>query len=790
MEKHTNNSEENFSDKQSFGRRKMLSALGVAGLSAVSITAFAGTKSADKTGNKTFLSVFNTVEEMKLDNSLKEGDCVYTTGFNEHGDGGGAVYIVIKTDENLDEGELLALKRGLTAKLANVDQVNYKTFGTKSDGKNDDGVQIRKAHNYANKYNLPIVNLFGDFWLMEANPIRIQTDVNWGKSIFHINEKHNTSVSRFIIESKHKSKLITLNDLEKKSFLTQLNEKSRNIAELANYANSFVVIIDKNQKIGARQGGNATPGKSQQDFFYLETDGRIIGEVFHEFVDYTSLTAYPAEESYLTVEGGTFLLSGEGPTEQSDKYMSNGIQILRSRTIVKNQFVGVEKGNKDIALRPRSGFYSLSKVFDIQLENIRLLPWEKARGTDKSLNVPEGTYGISGGVMMNIVFKNIIAEAGKIHWGIFGTNYVKNLRVERCFLNRFDVHSFGWNITILDSEFGQKGMTVTGGGELRIENTVAYHNNFISFRPDYGSKWDGDILIKNCKLYPIHNGGSAILTYSAKDLDYKYRIGYGARIKIEDFTVDFRSAPKSNSVCWIINTAVVSTYAKSGRLFFPSEIDLKNITVRGRDKGVRIMTLNKPNTFILEKDYVSNSFDLQPNARLIFDNIQLEESTILVPQFSISKQDEELATKALVPFIRFKDCKNLIFNMANNLAEIEFENCSIKDIELSNNNKYLGSVLFKDCKFIPFSSQVSFKLGATLGTTFVNCVLMMPPSMGSKIANPLEVYDFILLNKSVKYSHTNTRLGLDVIAYLKSKGIVLLPEFINKLKAHHELEEF
>lgn len=789
MEKRIDNSEENLNSKTSLGRRKLLSALGIAGLSAVSIKAFSNTSTVIKKGSRTFISVYSTVAELKLDNSLKEGDCVFTTGFNSPDDGGAAVYTIIKTNENPDEGELLALKGGLTAKLTNITQVNYKTFGTKSDGKNDDGVQIRKAHNYANKHNLPIVNLSGDFWLMEAIPIPIQSDVNWGKSVFHINEKHNTSVSRFIIESKQKSKLIVLNDLEKKSFLTQLNEKSRNIAELANYANSFVVIVDKNQKIGARQGGNATSGKSQQDFFYLETDGRIIGEVFQEFLDYTSLTAYPAEESYLTVEGGTLLLSGEGPDEQSDKYMSNGIQIRRSRTIIKNQFVGVEKGNKDIARRPRSGFYNLSKVFDVQLENIRLLPWEKTRGTDKSLNVPEGTYGISGGVMMNVVFKNITAEAGKIHWGIFGTNYVKNLRVERCFLNRFDVHSFGWNITILDSEFGQKGVTLTGGGELRIENTVAYHNNFISFRPDYGSKWDGDILIRNCKLYPIHNGGSAILSYSAKDLDYKYRIGYGARIKIEDFTVDFRSVPKSNSVCWIINTAIVSSYVESGRLFFPSEIEFKNIAVKNREKGVRIMSLNKPNTFILEKNYVSNSFNLQPNARLIFDNILLEESTILVPQFSIAKQDGELSNKALVPFIRFKDCNNLTFNIANNPAVIEFENCSINDIELSDNNKYPGSLLFKDCKFVPFSNQVSIKLGTIFGTTFINCVLTMPPT-GSKSNNPLEVYDFILLNKSVKYNHTNTRMGLDILAYLKINGIVLLPEFINKLKAHHELEEF
>ncbi|WP_017260060.1 hypothetical protein [Pedobacter arcticus] len=788
MVENENDSEANLSDVKSFGRRKMLAALSIVGLSTVSLGVFAAKGNGGKAGKKGSLFVFGSVAEMKEDNSLKEGDQAHTSGFYDAGDGGGAAYLIIKTKEKVDEGELISLNNGLTAKLINVAQVNYRVFGAKSDGKSDDGVQIRKAHNYANKNNLPVSNLSGDFWITESNHIRIQTDVNWGNSIFHINEKYNTSTSRFVIESKEESRRITLTDLEKQSFLKQLKSKTRNIAELTDYANSLVVIIDSNQKAGARQGGNATAGKSQQDFFYVETDGRVMGEVFLEFSDYTSLTAYPAEKSYLTMEGGTFFLSGQGPDEQSGKYMANGIQIQRSRTILKNQWLGIEQGNKDIARRPRSGFYNLSRVFDVQLENIRLLPWEKTRGGDKLLNVPQGTYGISGSVMMNVVFKNITAEAGKIHWGIFGTNYVKNLRVERCFLNRFDVHSFGWNITIVDSEFGQKGVTVTGGGELRVENTSAYQNNFISFRPDYGSRWDGDIVIKNCKLYPIHQGSSAIISYNAKDLDYKYAIGYAANIKIEDFIIDYRSVPESTAICWVISTVVVSSYLNSGKLFFPSTVEMKNITVRGREKGVRIMNLAKPNTFSLEKDFVDNSFYLHPNARLIFDNIDLEESSIDSPQFSIAKQDEKLHKKALVPLIRFKDCKNVICKLENNLAEIEFENCSISNLLLGEGNSYHGSLIFKECKFVPASDQVSFNLGATLGTTFVNCILMLPKTMGDSKANPLKTYSFIQLNKSVKYNHTNTRLGLDILAHLKHNGTVLLPDFISKLKANHELE--
>jgi len=775
-------------DKKLFSRRKMLSALGLAGLSTISVATATAQEGKKKGEKKSVFLFLDNVSEMKQHNSLKEGDWVQTGGFYEAGDGGRAEYHIVKSSEKSDEGELITLKNGLAAQLVNVSRVNYKMFGTKSDGKNDDGIQIRAAHNYANKKDIPVENLLGSYWIKKSNNILIQTDVSWGKSAFYIDEKQNTNVGRFRIAGRQKSNAINLTGEEKQSFLKKLKSGAKNISELSQYANCLIVIVDSNNKTGARQGGNAHAGKGGQEFFYVEEYGRIIGDIFLDFSDYTSLTAYPAEESYLIVNGGIFFLSGEGTGEQSGSYMANGIQIQRSRTIIRNQWVGLEKGKKDTALRPRSGFYSISKVYDLQIENIRLIPWEKNRGS-KENNVPQGTYGISGSVMMNVLFRNITAEGDDIHWGIFGTNYVKNLTVDRCFLNRFDVHSFGWNITITDSEIGKKGLTVTGGGELRLENTACYNNTFISFRNDYGARWDGNITLKNCRLYPDRAGVSAILQYGAKDLDYKYAIGYGNNIKIEDFLIDFRGEAGSTAVCWVINAVPVTSYQESGRLFFPSEIEVKNISVKGRSKGVRLMNVSKPNSYILQRDFLYNSFELICNTRLIFENIHLEQSNLGSTHLSFAKQDIVMDNKALVPFVRFKDCQNIICDFGGNSAEIEFENCSISHVNLASNDKYKGSVLFRNCKFKPYSSKVSIGTGAVLGTSFDNCILMLPEHSGSSSIAPLSVYKFIEINKFVKYNHVNTRLGQDVLTWCKNKGITLSADFINQLKSHHELED-
>jgi hypothetical protein len=71
---------------------------------------------------------------------------------------------------------------------------------------------------------------------------------------------------------------------------------------------------------------------------------------------------------------------------------------------------------------------------------------------------------------------------------VFGSNLVKNFVVENSRLNRVDVHFHCWNLRISNSDIGFKGITVTGGGKLILENSSCAGNSFITFRNDFGSK--------------------------------------------------------------------------------------------------------------------------------------------------------------------------------------------------------------------------------------------------------------------------------------------------------------
>src|SRR5690606_1146072 len=139
-------------------------------------------------------------------------------------DGGAAEYIIVKTSEyNLKKEFAIALQANLSAVLVHPGYVNYKMFGAVGDGQNNDNIQIKNAHDYANKKNIPVINYSGEFWLKEVHKVQIFTSVQWGNTVFHIDEKFNSkSGNRFEIPPSKPAITIKLTDKDKKEVLSLL----------------------------------------------------------------------------------------------------------------------------------------------------------------------------------------------------------------------------------------------------------------------------------------------------------------------------------------------------------------------------------------------------------------------------------------------------------------------------------------------------------------------------------------------------------------------------------------
>ena len=98
------------------------------------------------------------------------------------------------------------------------------------------------------------------------------------------------------------------------------------------------------------------------------------------------------------------------------------------------------------------------------------------------------------------------------YWGIMSSNGSKNLRFEKCAVNRFDAHQGFWNATLIDTTIGHS-FNVVGGGTLNaIGVTKVTGTSFISLRSDYGATFRGDMNLIDCnflnyKAYNTSRGG-------------------------------------------------------------------------------------------------------------------------------------------------------------------------------------------------------------------------------------------------------------------------------------------
>src|SRR5690606_20915830 len=83
-------------------------------------------------------------------------------------------------------------------------------------------------------------------------------------------------------------------------------------------------------------------------------------------------------------------------------------------------------------------------------------------------------------------------------WGVIGTNNCKNILLEDCVLSRMDTHmGVSGTYTVRGCTLGYAGLNAIGRGLLTVEDSTLHGASFIGFRSDYGSTWEGDVIIRN-----------------------------------------------------------------------------------------------------------------------------------------------------------------------------------------------------------------------------------------------------------------------------------------------------
>ncbi|WP_145301240.1 hypothetical protein [Crateriforma conspicua] len=389
---------------------------------------------------------------------------------------------------------------GVDASAADSQVVTYEAFGAVGDGVADDLPAICKAHEHANRNGLSVrSNPKATYHLgRQALTAVIATNTDWGTSQFIIDDS--------VEVDDHRKTLFEVRSLLKpaKLAIKRLKRDQKRL-DVRPEQDCYVLVYDNNVKRYRRRGRNQNSGTAQRDCFILRRDGSIEGNIDWDYSAVTRVVANPMDQDRLTIRGGRFTtIANQMRQDVGYNYWSRNIKILRSNT----QVVGLEhriKGEGEFG-HPYSGFISVSECANVTLRDC-FATGHKTYKTIGSTGQPVsmGSYDYTANSVVNFLMVGCRMDdiLDRSLWGVIGTNFCKNIRLKDCVLSRMDTHmGVSGRYEILGCTLGHAGLNAIGRGRLVVEDSTLHGRSLVNLRSDYGSTWEGEVVINRCRWIP------------------------------------------------------------------------------------------------------------------------------------------------------------------------------------------------------------------------------------------------------------------------------------------------
>ena len=317
-------------------------------------------------------------------------------------------------------------------------------------------------------------------------------------------------------------------------------------------APAMVEIVNGNERIFKRYGENADGGDLLQELLYVDKDGNIdpTTPVQYDYSTITRIRIYSVSDAPIRVGNAKIETRVPNPKAQDENYENNycyynrGIRVQRSNATVydidhsitgEDMSVIIDRDNdgqtgtstsKSTSGHPEqwgddksygvpyNGFFAFEESYNVTLDGCILQGHQaynfyNASGARNEM----GSYDLYARHCIKLNLLNLTQRENYgdypddtvitnrfMYHGVMGTYHCRNMVMDNCYLDRFDSHKAMHNARITNSTLGF-GILVIGGGELYVENVYRIAvGSFILLREDYNSHFDGDIIIKNCRM--------------------------------------------------------------------------------------------------------------------------------------------------------------------------------------------------------------------------------------------------------------------------------------------------
>ena len=425
--------------------------------------------------------------------------------------------------------------------------VTYENFGAKGDGAADDIDAIAAAHAYANAHRLPVSAKAGAVYYISGRAVtaEIQTDVDFGTASFIIDDRtvENRNAPVFQVTSRLQPFVPQI---------TALHKNQRTI-DFSAETDCFVTVTDAHIKNYIRWGPNQNNGSSQMDCFIAGKNGEVKNPIVWEFPTITDALARPIDADTLTIRGGTFTTIAN-QEESFYRYYARGIAVTRSNTVVEGITHRIEGEGESGA--PYAGFLDISAcayvtVRDGFFTGHKIYDTIGSAGTRVSM----GSYDLNVNRASDVSFLNCRQDAimDRTKWGLIGTNFCKRLTLDGCVFSRFDAHMGVTDCVIRSSVLGWQCLNAIGHGTLLVEDTDAYGGSFINLRSDYGSTWDGELIIRNCVWHPAGIHAAILSGFNNGGHDFGYVCKMPESVVIDGLRIADASLPDGYQGATVFN---------------------------------------------------------------------------------------------------------------------------------------------------------------------------------------------------------------------------------------------
>lgn len=427
----------------------------------------------------------------------------------------------------------------------NLDQfVTYEQFGAVGDGVADDAEALRKAHEYANEHGLKVLGRADGKYRIGAIdrsiPIMTETDWNGAEVIFDDTKVHWKSDLRSVHVFNVMPSAPALR-LEIPEGMT-LKKGQTNVGMTFDKP-CMLKLEDENEKIYKRYGENANGGVPKNEMILVDENGNVdpTTPIQYDYKALTKLTRYSKDEEPIAVGNArfsTYVLNPkltEPDYENNYCYYQRGMLVTRSNTTVhhivhriygEDMTIEIDRNGDGIIDKwgadksygvPYHGFFTFHFCNNVKLTDCHVQGHQAycffqgaTRDVKGGIRNEMGSYDINATDCINISFLNLVQyenkETGEVitnrfmYHGIMGSNFCRNVVMDNCYVDRFDSHQGVHNARITNCTLGF-GILVIGGGELYIENVHRVSGSgFIHLRLDYNSVFDGDVVMKNCRM--------------------------------------------------------------------------------------------------------------------------------------------------------------------------------------------------------------------------------------------------------------------------------------------------